>query len=170
MLHFLLGSKSQLKSLLTFLILACGLTIFSLTYYPNYIQGGLEATISWDVSGYYWYLPAIFIYKDLKGLNFSDSIRNANGCSPDNQQITNLPNGSKVLKYSSGMAVQYLPFFLLAHLVAKPLGYLADGFSTPYQLAMQLGALLMCLLGLWYLRKLLLEYYKDRTVRRVSIF
>jgi hypothetical protein len=50
------------------------------------------------------------------------------------------------------------------------LGYLADGFSTPYQLAMQLGALLMCLLGLWYLRKLLLEYYKDRTVRRVSIF
>lgn len=140
-MHFLHGSKSQLKSLLIFLILACGLTIFSLTYYPKYKQEESEATISWDVSGYYWYLPAVFIYKDLKGLNFSDSIRNANGCSPDNQQITNLPNGSKVLKYSSGLTVQYLPFFLMAKLLAKPLGYLDNRFSLPYQLEIQLGAL-----------------------------
>ncbi len=159
-----LANLSHLKSLLTYFLLACGLIVFSLTYYPKYKQAGTEATISWDVSGYYWYLPAAFIYKDLKGLNFSDSIRNTYGCSPDNQQITFLPDGTKVLKYSCGMAVQYLPFFLMAHLVAKPLGYLNDGFSLPYQLAIQLGALLMCLLGLWYLRKLLLEYFKDSTV------
>jgi len=163
-LRYLLANPSHLKSLLTYFILACGLIIFSLTYYPKCKQGGSEATISWDVSGYYWYLPAVFIYKDLKGLNFSDSIRNAYSCSPDNQQITFLPDGTKVLKYSSGMALQYLPFFLMAHLVAKPLGYLNDGFSLPYQLAIQLGALWMCLLGLWYLRKLLLEYFKDSTV------
>ncbi len=126
--------------------------------------------ISWDVSGYYWYLPAIFIYKDLKGLNFSDSIRNAYGCSPDNQQITYLPDSTKVLKYSSGMAVQYLPFFLTANLLAKPLGFEADGFSTPYQLAIQIGALLMMMLGLWYLRKLLLEYFKDSTVAWTLFF
>ena len=58
----------------------------------------------------------------------------------------------------------------MAQLVAKPLGYLDNGFSLPNQLAIQLGALKMCLLGLWYLRKLLLEYFKDSTVRRVSIF
>ncbi len=159
-----------MKSLITYFLLACGLIVFSLTYYPKYKQLGTEATISWDVSGYYWYLPAVFIYKDLKGLKFSDSIRNAYGCSAENQQITYLPDGTKVLKYSSGMAVQYLPFFLMAHLVAKPLGYLADGFSLPYQLAIQLGALLICLLGLWYLRKLLLEYFKDSTVAWVLFF
>ncbi len=112
----LLANLSHLKSLLTYFLLACGLIVFSLTYYPKYKQAGTEATISWDVSGYYWYLPAAFIYKDLKGLNFSDSIRNTYGCSPDNQQITFLPDGTKVLKYSCGMAVQYLPFFLMAQI------------------------------------------------------
>ena len=58
-----------MKSLITYIILGIGLIVFSLTYYPRYKQGGGEATISWDVSGYYWYLPALFIYKDLKNLS-----------------------------------------------------------------------------------------------------
>lgn len=144
--------------------------MFSFFYYPRFKQGGSETTISWDVSGYYWYLPAVFIYKDLKHLNFSDSLRNAYGCSPDNQQITILPDGSKVLKYSSGMAVQYLPFFLGAHVISKKLGYPADGLSPPYQIAIHIGALFMMLLGLWYLRKLLLSYFNDITVAILLFF
>ena len=35
-------------------------------YYPKWKAGGSEATISWDVAGYYHYLPGIFIYHDLK--------------------------------------------------------------------------------------------------------
>jgi hypothetical protein len=158
-----------MKSLFTYILLSLSLIIFSFSYYPRYEKGGSEATISWDVSGYYWYLPAAFIYHDLKNLSFSDSIRNAYSCSPDNQQITFLSNNRKVLKYSSGMAVQYLPFFFAAHLLAKPLGYLPDGFSPPYQLAIQIGALLSMLLGLWVLRKLLLRYYKDGTVAVVLL-
>ena len=99
-----------MKSIISYILLSCLLILFSITYYPKFKQSGSEATISWDVSGYYWYLPSLFIYRDIKGLNFSDSLRNVYGCSPDNQQITYLPNGKKVLKYSSGMALQYLHF------------------------------------------------------------
>lgn len=156
-----------MKSFITYLVLTVTLIIFSFTYYPKYQKSGSEATISWDVSGYYWYLPATFIYKDLKNLTFSDSIRAKYGCSPDNQQITILPDGKKVLKYSSGMAVQYLPFFIGANILAKPLGYAQDGFSKPYQIALQIGAIVMMLLGLWSLRKLLLRYYTDGVVALV---
>ena len=43
-------------------------------YYPKWNKSWSEATISWDVSGYYHYLPAIFIYKDLKQQIWLDSI------------------------------------------------------------------------------------------------
>ena len=42
-------------------------------YYPKWSKPGSEAAISWDVSGYYHYLPAIFIYKDLKNLSDKES-------------------------------------------------------------------------------------------------
>ncbi len=62
------------------------------------------------------------------------------------------------------MALMYLPFFTAADLLAEPLGYPKDGFSTPYQFAIQIGGLFMALLGLWYLRKLLLQFYNDAVV------
>lgn len=158
-----------MKSLITYFLLCLAVIVFSFLYYPKYKEKGSEATISWDVSGYYWYLPSLFIYKDIKGLNFSDSLRKKYACTPDNQQITFLPDGNKVLKYSSGMALQYAPFFLIAHVLAEPLGYKADGLSAPYQLSIHLGALFMMIFGLWFLRKVLLEYFKDSTVVWVLI-
>lgn len=137
----------------------------SFGFYPKWKQPTTEATISWDVSGYYWYLPSIFIYKDLKGQGFKDAVLNKYGpTNNDYQQGMLLDNGHYVMKYSSGMAVMYLPFFAAAHILAAPLGYAADGFSPPYQLAIQLGGLLVAILGLGYLRKLLLLYYDDKVV------
>ncbi|MBK8444446.1 MAG: hypothetical protein IPL35_13975 [Sphingobacteriales bacterium] len=43
-------------------------------FYPKWKQSRTEATLSWDVSGYYMYLPAIFIYKDLRHCAFGDDI------------------------------------------------------------------------------------------------
>ena len=43
-------------------------------YYPKWEQSGTEATISWDVAGYYLYLPAVFIYGDLKHLSFGEEM------------------------------------------------------------------------------------------------
>jgi len=136
----------------------------SFVFYPRWQQKGSEAAISWDVAGYYWYLPSVFIYKDIRHQGFADSIMRKYNPVSDLQQAYKLPNGNYVLKYSSGMAVMYLPFFAVAHVAAGVLGYPQDGFSPPYQLAIQLGGLLMSVIGLWYLRKLLLRFYPDKVV------
>lgn len=145
---------------------ACLLLILyaSFSFYPKWKQQRTEATISWDVSGYYWYLPAFLIYHDAKHQSFKDSILNKYSPTPDPQQVFQCPNGNYVMKYSSGMAVMYLPFFTITHLAAKSLGYPADGFSIPYQLAIQIGGVLVMLLGLWYFRKFLKFYYSDGVV------
>ncbi len=135
----------------------------SLVFYPRWTKPDSEAAISWDVSGYYWYLPSVFIYHDLKHQAFTDSvIAKYKPTNTEFQQRTQAPNGNYVIKYSSGLAIMFLPFFTAAHLAAGALGYPRDGFSAPYQLGIQLGGLLVALIGLWYLRKFLLLYYSDR--------
>ena len=137
----------------------------SFVFYPRYKQHATEAAIAWDVSGYYWYLPSVFIYHDLSHQSFKDSIlKKYAPTGGDFQQGMRLDNGNYVMKYSSGMAVMYLPFFAVAHALAGPLGYPRDGFSLPYQLGIQLGGFLISILGLWYLRKLLLLFYSDKSV------
>jgi hypothetical protein len=123
--------------------------------------------IKWDVIGYYSYLPATFIDKDLK-LSF---------ITPENRiryygntySYVDDPQGHHVIKYSMGMAILYLPFFTAAHLLAEPLGYGADGYSEIYQFFIEYSGLFYLLFGLIFLRRLLLLYYSER-VTALSIF
>jgi len=127
-------------------------------------MGGTEATISWDVSGYYMYLPALFIYNDLRHCSFRDDVMNKYGPTPDFQQAYRHTSGSYVMKYSSGQAVLMSPFFFTGHLIAKVSGYEADGFTFPYQVSIGVGMMLYAFIGLWFLRKLLLQFFEDRVV------
>ncbi|MFK7971143.1 MAG: hypothetical protein AB8F95_12285 [Bacteroidia bacterium] len=137
----------------------------SFWYYPKWQKETVEATISWDVSGYYWYLPAVFIYDDVKELKWGDEVRGKYvPTTHDLQSFYHEKSGKRVLKYPAGMAVQYMPFFFAAHALAPTLGYPADGFSRPYQFAIQFGSLLFCFVGLWFLRKVLVEYFSDKAV------
>lgn len=151
------------------IFVACSLFMLyaSLIFYPRWKQEKNNAVLTWDVSGYYWYLPSIFIYHDIKQQGFKDHIltqyQPTSGVN-DFQQAFRHESGNYVMKYSMGMSVMYSPFFLLAHELAGPLGYPADGFSLPYQFAIQLGGLLVAILGLWYLRKFLLKFYSDKVV------
>lgn len=133
-------------------------------FYPKWHNKATEATIGWDVSGYYWYLPSIFIYKDLKHQSFADSILKKYEPTPILQQFSRNESGNCVMTYSSGMAFMYLPLFTLAHIAAPTLGYPADGFSLPYQFALQVGSMLIGLFGLWYFKRFLLIYYEDKVV------
>lgn len=82
-------------------------------FYPKWKQSGTEATISWDASGYYMYLPALFIYKDIKKCAFKDSILAKYSPTPDFQQaFVHTKSGNYVMKYSSGQAITMMPFFL----------------------------------------------------------
>jgi hypothetical protein len=116
-----------------------------------------DAVIQWDVKSYYSYIPATFIYNDLT-FEFIDNNPELYG---ERFWPAKTPDGKYVEKMTMGMAVMYGPFFAVAHLLAKPLGYPADGFSRPYQFFLSIGALFYLLLGLIFLRKLLLRFFKE---------
>lgn len=136
----------------------------SLIYLPKWNAKGTESSLGWDAATYYWYLPATFIYHDLKEQQFGDSIIRKYGFTPSFSQSFVHSSGNRVIVYSSGVALLSMPAFFVAHLVAGSTGYDADGFSLPYQVAVQLWAVLGALLGLWYFRKLLLLYFSDKVI------
>ncbi len=148
----------------TYIICAIFLFCTAFFYYPKYNKPGSEATIGWDVSGYYWYLPTFFIYKDVRNMSFTPEVMKKYSPTPDIQQYAKNRNGAYIMKYSMGLALLFSPFFFMAHILAEPLGYPADGFSLPYQFAIHVGSFLMALLGLYFLRKVLLKYFKDNVV------
>lgn len=135
-----------------------------LFYYPKWEQAHTEATISWDVSGYYFYLPAAFIYRDVKHLRFADSIIDKYKPTPDFHQAYRHSSGNYIIKYTMGQAIILVPFFAAGHIYALISGYPTDGFSFPYQCMTGLGALLYAITGLTILRKALLMLFTDRAV------
>jgi hypothetical protein len=68
-----------------------------------------------------------------------------------------------------GMAIMYAPFFGIAHLSAKLLGYEMDGFSEPYQCMIQFSGLVYMVIGLFFLRKTLLKFFHEN-VAAFSLF
>ncbi len=155
-----------MKSSHALVIIALLWFILGAFYYPKWDKPNSEATISWDVSGYYHYLPAIFIYHDLRQQNWINDINTKYLPSPAyDQAIGHHDSGNKVNKYAAGQAVLYSPFFLLAHAYAKiSKTYPADGYSKPYQFSIWFSSLLFSMLGLYLLRKILGIYFEDRTV------
>ena len=150
------------KSLLSLFL--CWAILFSALffYFPRWKNHYAEATIGWDVTGYYYYLPALFIYKDIKQVHFKDQIIQQYRPTNDFQQAFLHPSGNYVMKYSLGQAVLYSPFFLIAHAWASLSdAHPADGFSFPYQFMLAFGGLLVAFLGLLVLRRVLLRFFSD---------
>lgn len=142
--------------------LTCGMIcLVSFFYYPKWNKSTTEATISWDVSGYYWYLPAFLIYKDVKEISFSDQILQNYRPTPALLQAYKAPNGNYVFKYSCGQAILMFPAFVVADILAPVFGFPADGFSIPYQFAIFLWGLIISLLGLILLKKILISYFSE---------
>ncbi|HRQ29732.1 MAG TPA: hypothetical protein PLU49_06625, partial [Saprospiraceae bacterium] len=111
-----------------------------------------------DIISYYAYLPATFIYKDIT-LNFIDK-GDGEGKYIFWPNITK--DGKKVIKMSSGMSMMYAPFFFFGHLYALNSNtYEATGFSVPYRVALIIGSLVWLLIGLIFLRKVLLRYFPE---------
>ena len=150
-------------------------TLFTLgvhfLYYPKWAKDGTEATISWDVSGYYLYLPATFIYNDLKQLNFKDDMLKQYHPSPNfGQAFLHEKSGNYVMKYTLGQAVTYLPGFTIGHIWASMSSkYENDGFSFPYQFCISMGSLLWTILGFIFLRLILLKYFDELEVALTTV-
>ena len=154
----------MLKKLNPSLLVVFGLfvlVLFLRFYGQSWGRDGVEI-LQWDVMGYYLYLPSWFIYGDIAHLEFIPEIFNTYEPSATFYQAHLIENGNQVMKYSMGMSVLYAPGFFLAHLLAEPLGYPADGFSAPYQVGVALNGIVFMLIGMLYLRKVLLHFFSQK--------
>ncbi len=120
--------------------------------------------LSWDVYGYYSYLPFNLIHHDpgMTNMNVVDSIFKQYNPSSTYYQAFRLDNGNWISSYSIGMSFLYLPFFLLACLWAWTFNLPIDGFSTPFQVIISMGMMIYFFIGLFFFRKLLLRYFSDK--------
>ncbi len=110
-----------------------------------------------DVASYYTFLPAIFIYDDLK-LNFYDQNK------PKFMMkvyFDILNNGKKFIKTTYGLSLLYSPFFFISHAVSCLTGNPADGYTYIYKIGLICSSIFYFGLGLFFLRKILLKYYSE---------
>jgi hypothetical protein len=129
--------------------------------------------IAGDGLGYYSYLPATFIYHDTDyEFKWFNAAYNANYVystfdNPEDNLLVKYGD-KRINKYYQGLSFIWLPFFMAGHLCAYLFHYPADGFSFPYQMAIALASLFYLLLGLVYLRRLLLRLFNDQLAALVS--
>jgi hypothetical protein len=153
----MLKNKDSSFYTLTFIVFLLAYIVFS--DIPRLI-------LSWDIFGYYLYLPATFIYNDLalKDIDVFQQIIEKYHSTGSFYQALPLANGNWVMKYPMGMAVLYSPWFFLGHCIALFSSYEPDGFSLPYQLSLLFGSFIYTVTGLIYFRKSLLRYFTPAIV------
>jgi hypothetical protein len=119
--------------------------------------------LSYDVFGYYLYLPATFIYDDpgLKDIRWVKEMNEKYAGAPSLYQIAPASDSNYIIRFYAGIAEMYAPFFLAGHLAAQITDYPADGFSKPYQWAIILGGIFYTLAGVLFMRKVLISLFSD---------
>ncbi|WP_417611056.1 hypothetical protein [Owenweeksia hongkongensis] len=123
-----------------------------------------KPVIDWDISQYYTYLPATFIYQDFH-FEDQDSLWHKAHFKHAVIDGTTLP-----VKMTYGASICYAPFFLAAH------GYAlyndthsADAFSKPYKIGLLASSLVFALIGLWYLGNWLQFYVSSFIASVVTV-
>ena len=114
--------------------------------------------IEWDAISYYAYLPALFIYHDLS-LGYADSYDGPHRLIVWPEKT---PEGNNLIKTTMGVSLLWMPFFLAGHLAAVVTGADAGGYSEPYKFFLLVSAITYLLIGLVFLRRILLEHFSDR--------
>lgn len=134
-------------------ILGCYILLFLFFKHPGETW---DRSINSDGKGYYAYLPALFIYHDLT-YKFVESYEEKY-YPPDRsvfKEFRSTSDGKTTNKCFPGLAILWLPFFLIAHLLSSFLGFPTDGYSLLYQYAISIAALFYLWLGCRFLMKLL---------------
>lgn len=114
-----------------------------------------NGVITGDVRGYYAYLPALFIHNDLK----LEKPEVYNQDKSTQIWFSEAEDGTRFIKFTSGMSILYSPFFAAGHLYALNSQYEANGFTTPYKVALTISGLFYLLISLIFLTKFLRLYF-----------
>lgn len=117
-----------------------------------------------DKAGYYVYLPAALKF-DFNPQNFPDSIDTKTGGG----FFLDFDNNKIRTKYTYGVALLQIPFFLLADALAKPLGYNQNGFSPIYHWSINVASVFYLMLGLLFLTAFLKTYFSTNKIYLVVL-
>lgn len=140
------------SGILFFLFSACFVFWLIDFWRPYNFQKG-EGNFVWDMYGYYAYLPGLF--QNHGNFNFPAEILSFNMLSP---------NGNYMPKYTMGVAILQLPFFLLAWAYSEIAGIQGNAFNQYYAVFQEYGTIIYVLTGLWLIRKVLMRYYSEFVV------
>lgn len=153
------------------IVLSFGIIALLITLNRGLWQQG--KVISWDGTGYYMYLPALFIHQDLGQMSFYahiDSVYQPSGEAVQYGIHSHAATGRRSTRYPVGVALFELPLFLTADIFVSQSGsYPRDGYSAPYQLAVALSTIIWVVFGLLLLRRFLLRFYPESVVWKVLL-
>lgn len=140
------------------------ISICSVTFHKKHWEKP-NGVIASDVKGYYGYLPALFIYDDIELSDIQSYVID------DDLKIwfSTTENGQNFIKFPSGMAIMYSPFFAIAHMQASYGTAPANGYSWPYRFWLTLGSLFYTFLGIFFIRRLLRLFFDDRVTATTLI-
>lgn len=150
---------NHLKTYKVPLLIALGLFVFHIL--QKDFKNPYERPIAGDAQAYYAYLPAIFIYQDLE-YTFIEKINEKYYPPPLQKSFLKPAGEGKVNKTFPGVAILYLPFFLLAHALALLFGAEADGYSLIYQVCFDIGLWFYLALGLIFMQRILSHFSFSR--------
>ena len=159
--------KLSLPALSIFFTLVITTLVSSnLNWGKDHWKGIIEA----DAKGYYAYLPAVFIYKDLN-FGFFEHIEKekyyAENLYYDYRYVS---EGDTINKYYCGTALAELPFFLIAHFLSYLTNAETDGYSKLYPILINIAALFYLLIGLLFLNAALKTYNLSARSRALTLF
>jgi hypothetical protein len=130
-----------------------------------------DRVINSDGKGYYAYLTAIFIYDDLD-YNFVDYYEKKYYPSDGSAyKHFKMPFKDDVVnKTFPGLAILWLPFFLLAHLFSYLFGFETDGYSILYQYTIGFATLFYLWLGFRFLLSILKKFGTENHLASFVLF
>jgi len=140
----------------TLILIASFLAIYRMTHVT-------DNEISWDVLGYYLYLPATFVHHDplLTDISWLQQLNEERHLTGTLYMVSSNDSGDPIYFFLMGMALFYLPFFLLASAFCALFGFPIDGFSPPYIWFLTMGGVCYTIIGLIFLRKILKRYFSE---------
>ena len=128
--------------------MACIFVVFFLVCNMRYGHGeNVKNVVTSDPSGYYMYLPTVFVDSGIHHItrDFTGWVKNE--------------KGETYIKYTCGVALFYMPFFLGAHLYSYLTHSNMSGYAPPYYYAIMLCGLVWAVIGIWLLKTLLRQYF-----------
>lgn len=130
-------------------VVLLGLFLHALTIALNSENKNFGGVIWSDAEGYYLYLPALFIYQGFEDLPVKTK-----------SEIKPYEGTDKYFtKYTCGVAMMQLPFFLGFHYSLKLQGMPTTGYGRPYTFSVLLASVCYTFLGLLLLFKSLIRQY-----------